>query len=78
MSQVREAVVWRALEECAPGYSVEEKTHRKWIFHNGKVYRGFPKGEHGTRNPEVEIGHVRRLARFFEILCCLRTIVSQL
>ena len=68
MPLVRESAGWAALAECAPDATVEAKLHRKWITVEGTTYRGFPKGAHGKKNPEVEMGHVRRLARFFGIL----------
>ena len=78
MPLVRENSVWAALEECAPGAIVEVKLHRKWITVDGKTYRGFPRGGHGKRNPEVELGHVRKLVRFFDILDCMKRIVAGL
>ena len=45
---------------------------------DGKTYRGFPKGGHGKQNPEVEFGHVRRMARFFDILDCMKRFIPGL
>lgn len=78
MPQVRESKVWAALDQCAPGATVETKRHRKWVKVAGKTYRGFPRGGHGERNPEVELGHARNLGRFFNILDCLKRVISAL
>jgi hypothetical protein len=78
MPLVRESEVWAALEKCTPDMTVVVKTHRKWITVGGKTFRGFPNGAHGGRNPEVEIGHVRRMARFFDILDCMKRFISGL
>ena len=55
------------LEACAPGFRIEEKLHRNWVRYKGKTFPGLPKGEHGKGDPEIEIGHVRKLIRFLGI-----------
>lgn len=65
---VRLKVILRMLDRCAPGAAIENKKHRYWVRYGGKTYRGLPLGRHGRReNPEVEIGHVRQLIRYFGI-----------
>ena len=70
--------MWAALNECAPGATVKTKRHKKWVAVAGKTYRGFPRGGHGEKNPEVELGHVRKLGRFFGILDCMKRVISGL
>lgn len=61
------------LDECAPGAFIEHKPHKNWVHWNGRIYWGLPLGKHGARqNPEIEIGHVKKMARFFEILDCAK------
>ena len=56
------------LEQCARGARIEAKKHRNWVYYDSKIFRGLPLGRHGKRNnPEIEIGHVRQLIRYFEI-----------
>jgi hypothetical protein len=78
MPLVREDSVWAALEKCAPDAIVKVKRHRKWITVDNKTYHGFPRSGHGERNPEVELGQVRKLGRFFDILDCMKRIISGL
>jgi len=61
------------LDDCAPGAVIEEKTHHLWVHYQGTTYRGLPRGAHGARkNPEIQVGHVRRMARFFDIVNCAK------
>lgn len=63
----------RMLDDCAPGAVIESKLHKNWVHWGGRTYRGLPLGKHGNRqNPEIEVGHVKRMARFFEILDCAK------
>jgi len=62
--------VWAMLADCAPGHTRRLRTHNYSIGWNSLTYRGFPKGEHGDSNPEIERSHVRRLVRFFSIQKC--------
>lgn len=59
------------LDVCAPGWSAKPKKHRLWVYH-GKLRVMLPLGKHGSSrsNPEMEVGHVRGLARHFGILDC--------
>lgn len=69
------AAVWKALDECLPGHRLEEKTHNWWIYpKTGAPYRRFPLGGHGTRKKvRIEVGHVKKMARFFEVLDCVKS-----
>lgn len=65
------------LEACAPGARLEARKHRNWVHYNGQTYltyRGLPLGKHGKsrQNAEIEVGHVKKMARFFEILPCAK------
>lgn len=71
------AAVWAALDVCLPGYKTTEGDHKWWVYPpgGGEPYRGLPKGEHGKRKPkkvQVERGHVKRMARQFEVLECVK------
>lgn len=68
------------LDACAPGARIVAKEHRNWVLYDRKTFRGLPLGKHGRsrENAEVEIGHVRRMARFFAILECARKHLPQL
>jgi hypothetical protein len=56
--------VEKMLAECAPGYTIRLANHTRVIQFGGKVYRTFPKAD------PMEVGHVRKIARFFGIQAC--------
>jgi hypothetical protein len=61
------------LAACAPGARIEAKVHHNWVHYNGLTYRGLPRGAHGhRRNPEIQVGHVRKMARHLGILDCAK------
>lgn len=64
--------VWRMLDRCAPGWTRREGDHKTRITYNGKVYPGFPQGQHGKRpgRAEIQKKHVRDLCEFLGILPC--------
>ncbi len=64
------------LAECAPGHTIKLTTHYYRITFKDLVYATFPKGEHGKSNPPIEFGHVKRLARYFDILDCTKRFLS--
>lgn len=67
------------LDECAPKYTKRAGPHLWCIRWNGKVYPSLPLGPHGRReNPEIQIGHVRKMARFLGILECAETRIPML
>lgn len=51
------------LKACAPEFTIERKKHRVWVMYNGLVFRGLPTGEHGERNPEIQVGIIRQMIR---------------
>jgi len=62
------------LDHCAPGWQRVETDHHWRITYATLTYPAFPKGEHGARkNPDVQVGHVRKLVRHFKIEECART-----
>ena len=77
--QVTLKEIRQMLDDCAPGAVIVGKLHRNWVLFRGRTFRGLPLGKHGARkNPEIEVGHVRRLARFFEILDCAQRMLPAL
>lgn len=51
------------LTACAPSFGFERKKHHFWVYYNGLVFRGLPTGEHGGRNPVIQIGIIRQMIR---------------
>jgi hypothetical protein len=51
------------LADCATGYTIARKKHHFWVSFNGRTYRGLPTGEHGERNPEIQVGIIRQMIR---------------
>lgn len=61
------------LDDCAPGAVIESKVHKNWVLWNGRIWWDLPLGKHGHRkNPEIQVGHVKRMMRFFDILDCAK------
>jgi hypothetical protein len=54
------------LDECAPGYRIELKTHNFFVYFNNLTYPSLPKYD------EVEAGHVKKLARTLGIYDCAK------
>lgn len=76
---VRLKDIWAMLEHCAPGYSVRSTDHNWRVTFGPLVYPTLPLGPHGRReNPEIELGHVRRMARFLGILECAKAFLPEL
>ena len=71
--------IWEMLEACAPGFSVQERPHNWCVFYKDQTYPSLPKGEHGARkNPGIEAGHIKRMARLFGILGCAKKHIQTL
>ena len=63
--------IWAMLDECAPGWNKTERTHNWVIQYNRLTFHRLPKGEHGARkNPDIQVGHVKQMARLLQILPC--------
>ena len=60
------------LDDCDPGYTKSEADHYWSIQHSDgtTIFPALPKGKHGAKRPEAEIGHVRQLVRLFDIQDC--------
>ena len=74
--QIALSDVWAMLDECAKGHTRHLHTHYYSIRYNKKIYPTFPKGEHGKSNPQIEKGHIRRMARFFGVLGCAKNVLN--
>lgn len=66
MALISIKAISKMLEECAPGFSMELKTHNRVVRFNGKTYPALPKHD------EIEAGHVRKLARNLDIFDCAK------
>lgn len=65
---VRLGEILKAIQACAPGARVVLKTHHYWVFSQGKVFRGLPKGSgRGDTAAEIEFGHVRKMIRMLDL-----------
>ena len=66
------------LGKCAPGYTVEDKTHLQWIRYKENNVK-IQKGPHGSKKKyAIQIGTVRHLVRKFEIAECAKKHLTQL
>ncbi len=66
MALVSMTAIRAMLEECAPGYSMELKTHNWFVYFNGLTYPSLPKYD------EIEEFHVRKMARILQIVACAK------
>jgi hypothetical protein len=64
IAQIKLSEIEAMLEKCSPGSRIVKKKHRHWVLDpKGSIYRGLPRGAHGKKDPEIEFGHVRSMAR---------------
>jgi hypothetical protein len=71
--------VWEMLDRCAPAYTKNKTDHYWCIRYEGRTYPSFPLGPHGRReNPEIEFGHVRKMARMLGIWDCSQDFFAEL
>jgi len=54
------------LEKCAPGYRIELKTHFRFVYLNAIVFPTLPKHDN------IEVGHIKKMARTLGILDCAK------
>ena len=59
--------IWKMLDKCAPGWAYEIKDHNIWVQYNGRTYYSLSRGEHGAKNPEIQVGQIRQLVNHLEI-----------
>ncbi len=65
--------VWAMLEKCLPGHTRRATKHHWRITRGQETYPTFPLGEHGARkDPEIQVGHIRKLTRYFNISQCAK------
>lgn len=63
--------IWDMLDHCAPGYQAKENPHNWAITWKRKTFPNLPLGKHGKRkHVSIQVGHVKKMARFFDILEC--------
>lgn len=58
------------LDTCAKGYSQRLTDHYYRVSFNKKIYPSLPRGEHGKGDKEIELGHVLKMAKSFDVLAC--------
>lgn len=72
------------LDQCMEGnWSKRPTKHKWWVTdeRTGHTFRSLPLGAHGHRKAKVttvEVGHVRKMAREFEILDCAKRQIAGL
>lgn len=62
--QIRWKSSKRHLDTLLPGWREQETTHKRLVFFADEVFP-LPKGAHGRADPEIQLGQVRRMSRFF-------------
>jgi hypothetical protein len=67
------------LDVCLPGYARKQREHNWLVTHGTRAYPRLPRNAHSKRaDPDVQIGHVRHLVRFFQIQECAEAQLEQL
>jgi hypothetical protein len=70
---VRLSDLWAMLDVCLPGYTKKATDHHWRVTCGTRTFPALPLGEHGKRqNPPIQVGHARKLVRFFDIMTCAR------
>jgi hypothetical protein len=60
------ADIQRMLTDCAPGHTIRMSDHFRRIKFRGSIYPSLPKSK------KIEIGHVRKMVRYFKIQECAK------
>ena len=68
--RIRLRDIREALDGCLPGCRWENGQHRWHVYPpNGKPAFYLPKGQHGSGDrAEIERGHIKKMARQFDVL----------
>ncbi len=76
---VRHSLVFRMLDLCAPGWSYKTGRHNICFRFQGRSFPSLPSGEHGAKDPEVQLGKIKQMIRQLEISldCAEREIPAQ-
>ena len=64
---VKISKVWKMLRKCAEGHEVTEQPHSFRIDFFGRTYWNFPRGKRKLKDPEVEAGHIKKMARHLRL-----------
>jgi hypothetical protein len=65
--RVRLSTIWSMLDACAPGNERKPGKHKWCVRYGGKTFPSLPKGEHGATDPEIEIGHIKKMIRHLSV-----------
>jgi hypothetical protein len=66
LAQTTIKAVVEMLKDCAPGATIELKTHFRHVHFGPRTYPSFPKHD------DPDVFNVRKMARFFGILDCAK------
>jgi hypothetical protein len=55
------------LADCAPGHAVKRRDHNFCVTFRGRSFPQLPTGAHGSKDPEIQLGHVRQMVRQLEL-----------
>ena len=64
--QVELREVWEMLGTCAEGWTKKEYTHFWCVMYNGRTHPSL------LKRVEIQIGHVKKMARHLGILDCAK------
>jgi len=65
--QVRLSKIWRMLRKCAPGYKKTRQQHKWRVEFDGRTFPDLPLGSHGSKDPEIQLGVVKKMIRHLRI-----------
>ena len=75
--QIRWSKLRPHLDVLLPGWSYSDGDHFRFVYFGG-VRARLPKGAHGRRDPEIELGHIKHFFRRFGKLDEARRAIPQL
>ena len=75
--QIRWKPLKKHMDNLLPGWSEQVGDHRRGVRFGGKT-SWLPLGPHGSSNPEIELGHVKKMFRHFGRLSEARQRIQQL
>lgn len=62
--------VERMLEKCAPGFRMRLTNHFRFVYFNELVFPTLPKHDN------IHVGHIKKMARTFNILDCAKKVLG--
>lgn len=63
----RLSAIREMLNCCAPDHGWTRQVHNYRVTYAGRTFPRLPTGAHGSKDPEIQLGHVRQMVRQLEL-----------